>query len=130
MRIDSIPTGLRPVGMDINFPFAAVANSGDDSVSVFELLGVGAGDTKRVSLVTTIRGIPAPHGLSFCTPGATGVNLLVTSPSDNSVSVVRIPEGTVSGRIQVGPEPYSVACYLPSIAAVISNAGDNSVSLV
>jgi uncharacterized protein (TIGR03437 family) len=52
---------------------------------------------------------------------------LVTSPSDNSVRVVNLLQGTVVGTIEVGPQPHAVSC-LDSRGAV-SNLGDDSLVL-
>jgi uncharacterized protein (TIGR03437 family) len=103
----------------------AVANSGEDTVSLYNTAGRGTGETKRIGLRTTIHGIAGPYGVSFC-----GNRLLVTSPSDNSVSVVQIPDGNILGRVAVGSEPRSVNCLTANSPAVVSNVGDSSVSLI
>ncbi len=60
--------------------------------------------------------------------------MVVTSPSHNVITVLQVPEGNVVGTVEVGPQPYSVVCYVPSSTsgpqAVVSNLGDNSLALV
>ncbi|OFV97284.1 MAG: hypothetical protein A3F68_03240 [Acidobacteria bacterium RIFCSPLOWO2_12_FULL_54_10] len=135
LRIDSVPTGLRPLGIAI-YPHGdtatvVVANSGDNSITIFAWKFNGPAE-----LVTTLRGIPAPNGISFCS----GDRLLVTSPSDNSVTVIKggsfyFPESwAVLGTIKVGPQPNAAACVPPNVATsgigVVSNQGDNTLSVL
>ena len=59
--------------------------------------------------------------------------MLVTSPTDNSVSVIRLPDGRVLGKIPVGPQPYAVACFRDSagiLKGLVSNAGDDSLAIL
>lgn len=137
--VASAATGLRPVGIDgftvtvtrqsppfvsTTFSYAVVANSGENSVSVF---GVGT----PPSLVQTLTGIPGPYGVAAC-----GRLLLVTSPGDNSVSVLRFPDpptgstfaaGSVVGKIGTGRQPYAVAC---GDVGVVANFGDSTLTVL
>jgi len=95
LEVTAASTGLRPVGIggftvtvtresppfiSSTFSYAVVANSGDNSVSVF---GVGG----PPGLFQTLTGIPGPYGVAAC-----GRIFLLTSPADNSVSIVRFPD--------------------------------------
>ena len=133
LRIDAVPTGLQPLGLDIiGTGYAVVANSGDDSVSVFALNfdSQNMGAPKTVTPVTVVRGIPSPFAVVAC-PTSASLTVLVSSPSDNSVRVLRIPDGTILGTVRVGSQPYSVGCSSGStgIKGVVSNLGDNSLTL-
>ena len=139
VRLDAIPTGLGPVGLAVRGlsspiitptgterAFVFVANSRDDSVSIFSLKGDPAGTIlATMQLKKTVRGIPAPYAVSVC-----GLEtVLVTSPLDNSVTLVQVPDGQVLGRVRVGPLPYSAVCY-GNFRGVVSNAGDNTLSII
>jgi len=121
--------------VDITFTgagvFAAVANSGENSVSIFQLtLGTSAATLRPA---TTVAGIPAPSGVAFCEQGLSGsARLLVTSLSDNSVNVVQASQGTILGTIKVGTQPNSVTCRPvgPVFRGVVSNFGDSSLTLI
>ncbi len=141
LRIEAVPVGLRPLGVDITTLgspqkgdyriFGAVANSGDDSVSVFELkpdLNDPQNWQETIAPIRTLQRVPAPFAVVGCGVG----QLLVTSPSANSLSLVRVPEGTLVATITVGPQPYSAACYADrdGIKAVVSNLADNSLAVV
>jgi len=149
LRLDAIPTGLRPLGVDLlrihwrhtARVYGVVANSGHDSVSVFLVLNFRSTFESdpitdyRAELLTTVRGISAPYAVASCV-GTDGLSLgvgdrvLVTSPTDNSVTVVRVPEGTIPGKISVGPQPHAVACFQDTTGAykgVVSNVGDDSL---
>jgi hypothetical protein len=95
--------GVAIFGVGISFVsyYAAVANSGDASISIYQLQGN--------QVPTTIQGIPDPHAVilncgrsTFFSPA-----VIVTSPSDNSVSFIQFPSsGLVSNpsitKISVG----------------------------
>lgn len=134
LRIDQLPTGLRPVGIDITFLSSGdrvfvIANSGEDSVSLFRVQIDSS--FRSVSHLTTIRRIPAPFAVYAC-----GSDIaVVTSPSDNSVSFVHLVQGTVA-TVRVGSQPYSAICFLDRSApgaplrAAVSNFGDSTLSLL
>jgi len=127
-EVSSAATGVRPVGVKVlavsKSPYAVVANSGENSVSVF-------GVSSPPYLVQTLSGIPGPYGLAAC-----GRTILVTSPADNSVSVLTFPEppsgsafapGTLVGKIKTGPQPYAVSC---GDFGVVANLGDNTLTVI
>ncbi len=131
LRVDRLPTGLRPIGIDIAVfgtgtdvsYVAVVANSGEDSISIFRLQFPGS-----VSPGATIHGIPSPYGVAACGND----KVVVTSPSRNSIYIVQLPEGPVSGPIQVGSQPYSATCFTTSLGyrGIVSNYGDSTLSLL
>ncbi|MBI4463165.1 MAG: hypothetical protein HY647_00540 [Acidobacteria bacterium] len=152
--ISSIPTGLRPLGMDIAFPsglvtsYVVVANSGDNSVS-FLRAGAGGGTTAGSGYIVIVpelkvAEIPSPYAVATCPRVPDQFNqldpisfrVLVSSPSDNSVHVVGMPPThggiTVLGTLQVGPQPHSIACFEGpgrKVWGAVSNVGDNSLTV-
>jgi len=115
MGVDSF---LATTGSAVSL-FIAVANSGDNSVSVF-----ASGDAPK--LVQVLTGIPAPYGLTVC-----GNKLVVTSPSDNSVWVLSVSSSgvlSVAGRVPTGAQPIAVSCGLNG--AIVSNVGDSTLALL
>ena len=144
VSITSAPTGLRPMGIAVSgvpvtefstvfVRFAVVANSGDNSVSIF-VLSAGPMETRTLTPLSVETGIPSPYAAVAC--GGRDSTVLVTSPSDNSVRVLRFAyapiasvAGGVAGRVPTGPQPHSVAC-IDSNLAVVSNVGDNSLSVI
>jgi uncharacterized protein (TIGR03437 family) len=103
-----------------------VANSGDNSVSAFSVPWSPAHQM--------LNGIPGPYGVAGCRGGA-----LVSSPSNNAVWVLKAEVTTerglqlsVAGRIPTGPQPHAVRCDnpYPDSAAVVSNVGDDTLTIV
>jgi len=133
-RMDAYPTGVRPMGVDLGYasnrPVVVVANSGDESVSLFQA-NYTSNSVYTLELLATVRGIPSPHAVTFC-----GWDyVLVTSPTDDSVSLIRVSERRVLGKIRVGPQPYSAICLADnypttSASAVVSNFGDDSLAVL
>jgi len=126
ISVSFVKTGLRPMGIGVaTVPvaglgsalaaFTVVANSGDNSVSIY-------GDL-TLSPKGVVTGIPSPYAVAGCSNGT----VLVTSPSDNSVWVLGVTnQGTagVRGRVSTGPQPYAVSC-----SGVVSNVGDNTLTV-
>ena len=138
--IASVPVGAQPLGVAIITPipifgshdFAVVANSGDASLSAYSI--------QTPQPLVTIPGIPDPHAVIQNCGGSLSFlqGVIVTSPSDNSVSFVQFPSGTISSpsitKVSVGKQPVSVACFSsyakgPSVV-VVSNYGDQTVTLI
>ncbi len=131
IRMDSFPVGLKPLGIDIAFHSqqAVVANSGENSISILRL-GTGKGRPAE-----TIRGIPSPYAVATCPNPEIA---LVTSPADNSVTVVPFGDddsprtGDNLRTIKVGPQPHAVGCLYDGVGfeeGVVSNVGDNSLTV-
>jgi len=143
LRMDFYPTGAKPfgvalVGVDdsgINSSDPAVlsvvvANSGEDSISIFRVkLARDSYDQSSLELVASVRGIPSAYAVAGCNRAATGDKALVTSPTDNSVTVVNAADGKVLGKLAVGPQPHAVACFDSNgvYKGVVSNAGDDTL---
>jgi uncharacterized protein (TIGR03437 family) len=143
--VQSIPVGVKPAGIDFTFTgnlftsdgtrtspdlrvWAAVANSGDDSVSILVLTPdfTARVPYQNIAPFSVIRGVPSPYAVSSCGTAWTG-KFLVTSPSDGSVSLLDAPSGSTVSTLKVGPQPYSATCGGTS---VVSNYGDSTLSLV
>lgn len=124
IALDSYPTGIKPLGIGGSYGYFAVANAGDDSVSIFQLLADSDTNINSLRFIRTVQGIPGPYAVSGC---ASGPQVLVSSPADNSVRIIQVPEGAVLATIRVGREPRAVVCY-PGVA--VSNAGDNTLTIL
>ena len=135
----TVPTGSRPLGIASIGDYVAVANSGDDSVAIFQINSVE--QTSPLTLIVTVTGIPSPYGVFGCgyddtpTNGRQGGTVLVTSPSDNSVRVLKVPEGQILGTVSTGLQPHSAACFRgafssigPPLTAVVSNVGESTLT--
>ena len=146
LLIQRIPVGQRPLGVEVVGVelgggagvrgLAAVANSGDNSVSILEIKvefkDPSAPGLGIISPYALIRGIPSPYAVVPCT-GYGGEGLfLVTSPSADSVSLIDAVKGTVVATVKVGSQPYSGSCQIGGgvAGAVVSNYGDNSLSVL
>ena len=133
------PTGPSPLGFAVTkatFPdsstgglslqYVAVANSGDDSVSVFQVTFNPS--TGLFSLVSRgVAHVQAPYGVVAC-----GQAFLVTSSSGNTITGLN-SDGTISGTINVGPQPYSAVCQpqnntVPPLV-LVSTLGDNALTV-
>lgn len=134
-KVQSLATGQKPLGVAVNWTgsfagggfadyvvWVAVANSGDNSVSVFPNL---------VSHPTVIGGIPSPYSVTSCGTGTDGGRFLLTSPSANSVSLIDARNGRLIATFPVGQQPYAADCtgYVYG-QVVVSNYGDSSLSVI
>ncbi|OFV96747.1 MAG: hypothetical protein A3F68_01225 [Acidobacteria bacterium RIFCSPLOWO2_12_FULL_54_10] len=131
--MQSFPTGQKPLGVDaVSFGrtvWAVVANSGENSVSLFQLKQSPSNfNFAIVTSSTLIPGIPSPYGVIACNPLSDSSLFIVTSPSANSISIVDAEAGKVTATIRVGSLPYSAACSEAGV--IVSNYGDNSLSVV
>jgi uncharacterized protein (TIGR03437 family) len=141
LRLDSLPTGLAPLGVAITTAtevgathqsYVAIANSGDNSVGVLRLNDGGFGEFKTLTPLASITGIPGPYAVAACGPLVGNPNLVaVTSPSDNSVRVVQLPDGKILGTGRGAAQPYSAACFYDVATGgsklAVSSFGDSSL---
>lgn len=159
--VQRFPTGRSPLGVaDMNtsihgFQYVAVANSGDNTVSLFEVSGFnsatgtfGLGPISNPQ-VPSLYSVSAPYGVVTCGDARESraiLGFLITSSSGNSVTLLRLSLGisnevvaTELRPINVGPQPYSAACYFEGagtstspkvLKALVSTLGDNTLSLV
>ncbi|MCX6615448.1 MAG: hypothetical protein NTZ98_05035 [Acidobacteria bacterium] len=153
LLVQTAPVGLKPLGIalwkDSSYPYpvatylAAVANSGDDSISILKLtidvsrlpdciLNRGAPCTWSIPWTATvssaIHGIPSPYAVAACRNG-----WLVTSPSSNSVSYIDGSKQSVIATVKVGAQPHSALCEPVSdygFFSLVSNYGDSSLSVI
>ena len=139
VQLKTVPTGAQPLGIAVTTVLAGpdtktytiVANSGDNSISIFQLSF--ASQNLNLALTTIVTGIPSPYAISECGEGT----VLVTSPSDNSVRLIQVPQGRILGTLKTGPQPYSATCYNTNAAlnssgtvrAIVSNFGDNTLTI-
>ncbi len=97
-----------------------VANSGDQSVSIFEVKGSTVIGDFSILPPIVVPQVPTPYAVTRCRIGDQYVDdhVLVTSPSDGSVSILRVPDATILGTIHVGSLPYAAA-FPCSVTAVL-----------
>ena len=150
LQITSVPTGLKPLGIAAmnsanpglfqGMDYLVVANSGDNSVSVFSYNMFALFNSLPPTPVTVIQGIPDPHAvIRHCGDplfplASPPFRFIVTSPSDNSIRVVQVSSNLSASitRIPVGQQPVSVACFQSSGKSIIavSNYADQTVTLI
>jgi uncharacterized protein (TIGR03437 family) len=139
VAVQSFPVGVAPLGVAMTYSdaiggglFAGVANSGSDSLSLLKLsLPVDASHLTTVLATTTVPGVSAPYAIAACRVFLeSSTSLVVTSPSDGSVTVIRLPDGAVLGKVATGPQPRAIACVLGQNLAVVSNTGDDTLSII
>jgi uncharacterized protein (TIGR03437 family) len=145
IQITSAPVGAQPLGVAVIAPvplmgrqdYAVVANSGDGSLSVYSF--------QALQSTARVQGIPDPHAvIPNCGPSTSfSPGVIVTSPSDNSVSFVQFSASGFSSnasitKVTVGKRPVSAACFrafnsngsVGDGVAAISNYGDQTVTLI
>jgi uncharacterized protein (TIGR03437 family) len=129
-QVDHVATGSKPMGLDwtvIQQVFTqeviiAVANSGDNTVSIFS---AGHPPIPQGTRPVTGAFSVVSCGPYFLATASTGSSITWWNASDLTSST---PQRTLS----VGPLPYAAACYSTSnpVQALVSTSGDNSLSLV
>ncbi len=99
-----------------------VANSGDDSISVFNTFS-------EPGVVPTVVALPAGARPVFVLPGV-GDNLFIAAAGLNAIQTMSVTLNVLSGSIPVGTNPVALA-MLPDGTRVYSiNQGDGTVSVV
>jgi len=137
-RIQKLTAGSAPAGVSVTpiqsalqtLPvYAVVANSGSNSVSIFELYS-GGSPLVNVTNTYTVP-VPGPYAVATCT-NKMDARAVVTSPGDHSISVLSLPTGTLLGKVALGSVAYSADCYWDGTAykAVVSTTGDNTLNIV
>src|ERR1022692_4214222 len=127
-RIQKLTAGSAPAGVSVTpiqsalqtLPvYAVVANSGSNSVSIFELYS-GGSPLVNVTNTYTVP-VPGPYAVATCT-NKMDARAVVTSPGDHSISVLSLPTGTLLGKVALGSVAYSADCYWDGTAykAVVS----------
>jgi uncharacterized protein (TIGR03437 family) len=134
--VTTIPAA-KPLGIDaIMAPgiFAAVANSGDNTVSIFNIGRDPASPPQAPLAKATLRSLVTGIASPYAAVGPCGANsFAVTSPAANSLSLIDPIKGALTGTVTVGRQPYSVGCYRDTLGkywAAVSNYGDSSLSIV
>lgn len=135
LRSERYPVGVRPTSLSSLNPAAprsqgtlvAVANSGRNSLSI---VGVGL-TTDRSKLILseprTIPDVPTPLEIS-CEDSLD--SRVITSPSTSTIREFLVLSLSMGRVATVGPQPGSVDCSSSRNEAYVSNAGDNSLSIV
>jgi uncharacterized protein (TIGR03437 family) len=133
--IQTLPIGNQPLGVAVvntgnttNTPYAyaAVALSGDNAVAFLQFQQFSGSEV--VTPLSARVTVPSPYAIAAC-----GSQFVVTSPSAGTVTVIQTPNMTVQGTLNVGPQPYSVACFTntgTTFTAAVSTLGDNSLVLL
>jgi len=130
LAVRTIPVGIAPIGVasvqSASSRNYAVTNSGDNSVSILSLIDDYGTRIAGLHPVAVARGVPAPYAVAGCSE-----RIVVTSPEDNSVSIIRVPEATIAVTIKVGSKPKAVACAFADVrSALVSNSGDNTLTVI
>lgn len=139
--VNRLSTGRRPLGITAYTPtrgetFVAVANSGDQTVSVYQL-GQSA-TAESYTLVPVSRpplqpqySVPSPFAVLSCR------GFLITSSAGTTITQVGFQVdllGTIAGYSfrshVVGPRPQAAFCEAGSNTALVSTLGDSSLSRV
>ncbi len=100
-------------------PFAYIANSGGNNVSVI--------DTATDTVTTTIPVGAVPYYVAVA-PG--GKRIYVTNCADNSLSVIDGTSNTVIATIPVGDAPMGVAVGLNGTRVVVANQADQTATVI
>lgn len=118
--VSAVATGSRPMGIAITAvqvsavmgsvrqAFAVVANSGDNSLSVFGPLGTkDASGALTLTALSPVTQVPSPYAAATCPFSSTDglAPVLVTSPADNAVRVLLLSRSggaasTLQGRLR------------------------------
>jgi YVTN family beta-propeller protein len=101
-------------------PFAYVANSGSNNVSVI--------DTATNKAVATV--VPVGHNPQGIAVTPDGTHAYVTNISDNTVSVIDTASNTVVATVLVGYVPQLVAVTPDGKHVYVPNVGSNNVSVI
>ncbi len=107
--------------------YAAVALSGENAVAFLQFQS-GTFVSQVVTPLNAKVAVQGPYSVAAC-----GSQFVVTSPSTGSIIVIQAPSMALVGAVNVGPQPYSVACFANSattFAAAVSTLGDNGLVLV
>lgn len=100
-------------------PFAYIANSGSNNVSVI--------DTASNSVVTAIAVGTQPYGVAV---NHAGTRVYVTNQGSNDVSVIDAASNSVVATITVGTQPYGVAVNPAGTRVYVANLLSSSVSVI
>jgi YVTN family beta-propeller protein len=102
-----------------NGPFAYVANSSSDTVSVID-----------IPTSTVVNTIAVANGPAEMATSPDGTQVYVTSPGGNTVSVIDTTSLTVVATIAVQSFPQGVAFTPDGTSAYVTNSSSNTVSVI
>jgi YVTN family beta-propeller protein len=118
---DTTAVGTFPAYISVTNGTGYVANPGSNSVSVVNL----AANPPTVS--ATVTGFSADYGI-VAQPSLDQV--FVTNSGSNNLSVVKMSTNTVVGTFPTGVKPNAIVLTPDGTTAVLSNQGDNTVSVL
>jgi YVTN family beta-propeller protein len=92
----------------------------------------GADAVDIIDAVTLKRAGPFPVGRKpqSIAVSADGAHAYAANEGDNTISVVRLRDGTVSATVPVGRSPRTVAVSPDGSLAYVTNGGDDTVSVI
>ena len=113
----------------IGAPFAYIANSGSNNVSVIDGGKVGIPGAGAVQSVTADPSLPfsLPWGVAV---NATGTRAYVANYGDSSLSVIDTASNSVVAKVRVGYLPIGIAVNAADTRVYVANSGDGSVSVI
>jgi len=100
-------------------PFAYIANSGNNNVSVI--------DTATNTITATVPVGSFPYGVAVAPDGT---KVYVTNEFDNTVSVIDTATNTVTANVSVGNWPAGVAVTPNGANVYVGNRNSNNVSVI
>lgn len=115
LPVGSVPQG---VAVDPVSNLALIANSGDNSVSLVDLVA------QRVT--AAIPGISSPAGVAFNNLGLA----VIANQQNNTITVLEVAARRIRAVIPVGSRPVAVAVNPNTNTAVVANSLGNSISIV
>ena len=118
-RFGSIGVGEDPIGVAMSNRYAYVADSGDDTVSVVDVL--------RALRVKFIPVGESPQAIAVSSQGKT---VYVANTGSNTVSVIDTATDTVVSTTTVGKSPSGIAISPDGGTIYVTNKDDNTVSII
>lgn len=133
-QTDTLQVGAQPVGIDVHAvqPLAVVANSADDSITIYDAKTRAVSGTVQVGdrptgvvLVSNVSSVatPAPSTQAFTWA-------YVTNAGEDSVSVVDVDNRQLVTTVRVGDNPTSIAAARDGSRVFVLNEGSGSVSVI
>lgn len=125
----SVPVGLGPtsITLDTFLNRLYVANTSDNTVTVFDVTNVALGVNPAIRTLATVNVGSAPVSVAAL---PNGLSFYVANSGSNDVSVVSSNSFGVVARVPVGQNPIFVATEPTSTKVYSANAGGGSISII
>ena len=125
----SVPVGVGPTAasLDTFYNRLYVANTGDNTVTVFNVADISLGVTPALPTLATVPVGSAPVSVAAL---PNGLSFYVANSGSNNVSVVSSSSFQVVGTIPVGQKPVFVATEPSSTKVYAANAFSGTVSII